>query len=976
MKNPNYYLKYSRVVFALLGLLCIEIGVGRVDAAGQNLVLNAGFENGQTNWTGWNTFYSVASTNTHSGAKACRYIGDGVTWNQLLSDGMTVNENTLYSFQTWVKMTNRTKGYMKARIRWLNSSNATLRDDSIKFESNMDYTLFNREYTSPVGSVKVTVAFICNNLNGQTYLDDISLIDPNESAGWTEIPLAADSKVIYVSSSEGIDGVDRGLSESTPVATLQNGRAKLRAGYSDRMLLKRGDVWVDETFGGPVNGRSAEEPTVLSYYGNTGARPLLKVTDSFIQTTDKCEYFAMIGLHVTSYKCDPNDPDFIDPLVDPIGAEESATNISFKAGGEAILFEDCKLEFIEIILEGWAGDENHYYKNCKIRRCIITDKYWLGSTTSRATRPQGLFLNETIDLLVEDCVFDHNGWSDHPNLHGLALANMYNHNIYTSNNSKRTVVRNCILARGSAQAIHGKGAGVFENNLMVNNTIGFSMGGGDTVFWLPYDYLANAMYNVIIDGRSMEIISGEQSAAVYGFTYGRYENLENKPYVEGNIISRRSGVGNNLSFSFDPEITYVDNIVYSWAGRGAENEQADMWDPRWVDPNRSVESYHASLGQPATLESFLEAARNRGLKEWWPEYTADAVNSYIRAGFELLSIPTNVMPVGWDTNDIWIVQSAGSALYTDSSDSFTLEGDGALGGKSDKFRYVYTAIDGDCTVMAKVVYNDYPNDLALAGLMIRESLLPYAKMASVSVLGKITEGVEFRYRSENNTDTVKSRNDLVNEGNERPQLLALVRSGNVFTASFTPDNGQNWYPLGTPQTIAMDDTIYVGMHVSSNQAGSLNKAAFTDLQIVGTTVPLPPPPPPTPSDDVILDNQDWQVEYVGSWWEDTHSLAYGPDYHTCANSVANKARYFPGLSDVDNYEVLVRYTNEKGGTDCPYTVSYNGGSTTIRVNQTLNPGTWVSLGIYPLNQQSYVEIGADLSNSKRPCADAVRFIKQ
>src|SRR5690606_36580387 len=59
--------------------------------------------------------------------------------------------------------------------------------------------------------------------------------------GWTILTPCADSRVVYVSSSQGNDAFD-GLSEATPKRTIAAGYALLRDGYPDWLLLKSGDV--------------------------------------------------------------------------------------------------------------------------------------------------------------------------------------------------------------------------------------------------------------------------------------------------------------------------------------------------------------------------------------------------------------------------------------------------------------------------------------------------------------------------------------------------------------------------------------------------------------------------------------------------------------------------------------------------------------------------------------------------------------
>jgi hypothetical protein len=53
------------------------------------------------------------------------------------------------------------------------------------------------------------------------------------------------------------------------------------------------------------------------------------------------------------------------------------------------------------------------------------------------------------------------------------------------------------------------------------------------------------------------------------------------------------------------------------------------------DPNRTIETYHASIGGAASLDAFMLEARLQSKSYWRTQYTAQAVNDYIRAGFGL-----------------------------------------------------------------------------------------------------------------------------------------------------------------------------------------------------------------------------------------------------------------------------------------------------------------------------------------------------
>ena len=54
-----------------------------------------------------------------------------------------------------------------------------------------------------------------------------------------------------------------------------------------------------------------------------------------------------------------------------------------------------------------------------------------------------------------------------------------------------------------------------------------------------------------------------------------------------------------------------------------------------VDTTRSVGTYNASLGGPATSAAFLARARQQRRYNWDENYTATTANAWIRAGFNM-----------------------------------------------------------------------------------------------------------------------------------------------------------------------------------------------------------------------------------------------------------------------------------------------------------------------------------------------------
>lgn len=463
------------------------------------------------------------------------------------------------------------------------------------------------------GQATITAA-VSETTNATCQVTVEQTTDPN-SEGWTVVTPSEDTRVVYVSSSLGSNSND-GLSPEMPVKTIGRGAQLVRNGYPDHLLLKRGDQWTDETLGDFKGGRSATEPLVLSYYGDEGDRPLIRASHEFINHNGHVRSnLSLIGLSIVSYRMDPSDPAY---------DGTTATTLRLVGGGDNILIEDCRLQYVQLIVQSYEGD---VYRNFRLRRSILIDNYALGTTTGNDARPQGLFANGVEGLLIEECVFDHNGWNENVPTAG---ANMYNHNIYiqVGNQGNEVTVRGNIITRASSHGVHGRPAGIYEDNLLVRNSISLQIGFDGVP--LAAGTMAVARHNVILHGKRMDPndSSNPRSRAVWGIELADLGAASIT--LERNIVSQRDDDGVAIGIASVNGVTYTDNVQYRWGGG-----IGDTTNEGWPHPERDVASYHESLGREATLQAFLQRARDRGLHEWPEEYAAAAVNSYVRAGFDM-----------------------------------------------------------------------------------------------------------------------------------------------------------------------------------------------------------------------------------------------------------------------------------------------------------------------------------------------------
>lgn len=198
------------------------------------------------------------------------------------------------------------------------------------------------------------------------------------------------------------------------------------------------------------------------------------------------------------------------------------------------------------------------------------------------------------------------------------------------------------------------------------------------------------------------------------------------------------------------------------------------------------------------------------------------------------------LPTGWSTADVGAVGAAGSA--SGSGGSFTVAGAGAdIWGTADAFRFVYTALSGDGSVVTQVASEQYVANWTKAGVMMRETLDPGSRQALMLVSpGK---GLAFQRRVSSGSVSTSTSGPFA----AAPYFVKLTRAGTTITA-FSSADGANWTTVGS-DTIAMASSIYVGLAVSSHVAGTLATATFASTAI---TTPAQTAPPTTTETLVFL----------------------------------------------------------------------------------------------------------------------------
>jgi hypothetical protein len=459
------------------------------------------------------------------------------------------------------------------------------------------------------------------------------------------------------------------------VKTLAHAHQLLRKNQPDWLLLKRGDVWADEPLGADVAkgkqvnwqwtrfGPSAREPLVIAAYGDEdAARPLIVAAPGInITSAEPVGNMAIVGINFES----------------PGGGY----GIRWIGSGGNLLIEDCRIAgYHQNVVVQTRGDVP--IADVRLRRNIIVDAH--------GGRAQGLYAQFVDRLLLEENVFDHNGWRrDDPD----APPTMFNHNVYTKS-LLHGVFRGNIFARASSFGATASADNtrqpvrdfLMEDNLFLANGNTFTHGAGANhaiqrstirrnVFTQTGRTLGEEPQSFGLDVGSGRDVLVEGNLFIHkpahGTSFGvRLKSPQDHAVLRGNTflgwhgpcvqLAGRAGGFEGVvldSNRFAPttgEVAFSQsdtggrpvqaagqNVLLTYQGAHLGNAGGDV--PRGViveiadfklaDPQRTVAGYCEQARSKPDWRALLDAARRRRARTWPAELTAGAVNDWLRDGY-------------------------------------------------------------------------------------------------------------------------------------------------------------------------------------------------------------------------------------------------------------------------------------------------------------------------------------------------------
>ncbi len=454
--------------------------------------------------------------------------------------------------------------------------------------------------------------------------------DSDLLGGWSDFSPSPDSRVIYVSSSTGID-TNNGLSPETPVRSILAGVSLMRNTYPDYLLLKRGDRFEETGLRGihgswDLSGRSASEKMVISSYGE-GSDPQLTCPEDPCMRIWGRRHLAVVGLDFYLARRDPEAPEY-DTSMGPSKAVEIRYDV------EDLLFEGNKFRFFRII-DIDKADGGVRPKNIRFYRNIVLDFYSVGGLT------QGLFAESTDGLILEENIFDHNGWLP---LAGKAPS-QYDHNIYLSN-VLNTVMRRNIFSRGSSMGVkvrtdfdRGVRNILVEDNLFLQNHIGLSLGGNIPSSGVMY-VNATLRGNIFTENGRNTPISLNWALTVGGSEHLMIEDnyFVHNPYPQdpkaidlANLPMTNVIVKNNRIHNFS--FVGIHNHATSGVTFNSNYIEGLSESLQFLDQERSISSYNATLGYEYSSDDYLQRIRQQTYRQWSTELFVSSAINYMKQGF-------------------------------------------------------------------------------------------------------------------------------------------------------------------------------------------------------------------------------------------------------------------------------------------------------------------------------------------------------
>jgi len=258
-------------------------------------------------------------------------------------------------------------------------------------------------------------------------------------------------------------------------------------------------------------------------------------------------------------------------------------------------------------------------------------------------------------------------------------------------------------------------------------------------------------------------------------------------------------------------------------------------------------------------------------------------------------------------NGTWTLTGLGNTVWNDTTDDA---------------QFAYTAMTGDCAMVARVVsFTKSGNQAGKTGLMIRDSLnATTSQRAFVDVSwwtnDPNTNVMDHFERGYTGTGSYNQISDVWSPAPALPYWLKIERLGNQVTSFVSPD-GASWSPMACDDYANLPSTIYLGLFLCSGtttaQTATFDHVAFTG----GTGGPVTTPDAPK---GVLASGSSkaitlrWLASYGSTSYNVLRSTTSGSGYAAIASNLSASTTSYVDTTAAagTTYYYVVQATNSAG----------------------------------------------------------------
>jgi len=286
--------------------------------------------------------------------------------------------------------------------------------------------------------------------------------------------------------------------------------------------------------------------------------------------------------------------------------------------------------------------------------------------------------------------------------------------------------------------------------------------------------------------------------------------------------------GNHIALEdFEAYDDACNRVFFAWLGGASDSGSQDPNCPRPAYTGNGTGSTIGNYDPPFAEQTVVYSGRQSMPMEY-----DNTVGPFYSEATKEWPTPQSWTDGGVDTLSVHMQGAAPGFLET-ADGTILMNGTGAdIWGTTDQLRFAYRRLTGNGSITAKVEGLTDVDTNAKAGVMIRETLDEYSMHALVDITP--SAGLEFIRR----VATLGDSASTVQADLTAPYWVRLTRNGETFTAQCSAD-GVTWTSVGTDPaasiaSIPMGQDVYIGLAVTSREAGSVCAATFSNISTTGT----------------------------------------------------------------------------------------------------------------------------------------------